>query len=386
MRILHLNPFFYPYRGGTENYLLELCKRLSKRNSVSAITSNLPGTDKFEEIEGTRVYRINSVVLHELPASLPPPLSIPLSFRSNFYEICKREKPDIIHIHNRFFFGFSTSVFLRGLLRVPFFLTLHNARAVGISENLDFLGQLFDDIIGKVMMSRCDRIIGNSKWTLDVTLPKSYPRERTEVIYNGVDTKKFKKIKTDLKDRLGCEFLSTTVCRLITQKGVKYLINAVKEIEGDFKAVIIGRGPKLKELISLTKKFGLEKKVEFVSGLVSEEDVIRYYSASDFFILPSLWEPFGIVLIEAMACGNPVVATNVGGIPEVVSPRCGLLVEPRSAKHIADAANKLINDENLRRKLARNARERTEKVFDFDNIAKKVELSYRDYLEGINKA
>lgn len=382
MRILHINPFFFPYYGGTENYLFELCRRLSKKNSVSVVTSRLPNTEKVEEIEGVRVYRIRSIVLKKLPAFLPPPLSIPLSFRRSLFEICEQEKPDIVHLHNRFFLNFAAVAFWKKSLGAPLFLTLHNARTVGIGEEIDFWGQLFDDKIGNEIMRRSDRIIANSKWTLDVTVPKDYPRKKTEVIFNGVDTRKFKRVKTDIKDRFGCEFLSTTVCRLIPQKGVEYLVNAVKEIEGDFKAVIIGRGPELKELKSLVKKFGLEKKIEFITSFIPEEELIKYYSASDFSILPSLWEPFGIVLIEAMACGNPVIATDVGGVPEVVSPDCGLLVEPRSAGGIAAAANKLIGDENLRKKLAKNARERSEKIFDFDIIAKKVELSYRNYLEG----
>lgn len=380
MRILHVNPFFYPYFGGTENYLFELCKRLSKRNSVGVITSRLPNTEKFEEIEGTKVYRITSIVLRKLPAFLPPPLSIPISFRRNLFKIYKQEKPDIIHLHNRFFLNFAAVVFWKKSLGVPLFLTLHNARPAGISREIDFWGQLFDDTIGKEIMRRADRIIANSKWTLNVTLPEDYPRERTEVIYNGVDTKSYRRIDTDLKDRLGCEFLSTTLCRLIPQKGVGYLIKAVRDIEGDFMAVIIGRGPKLVELKSLTKKLGLEKKILFVTEFISEPKKIEYYSASDFFILPSLWEPFGMVLIEAMACGNPVIATKVGGIPEIVSTDCGLLVEPRSQGQIAEAANRLINDEKLRKKLSRNARERSEKFFDFDVIAEKVEKSYARFL------
>jgi glycosyltransferase involved in cell wall biosynthesis len=169
---------------------------------------------------------------------------------------------------------------------------------------------------------------------------------------------------------------------LLPQKGVKYLISAVRDIEDDFKAVIVGRGPCYKELKSLVKKFGLEKRVELVTDPLTEERLIEYYSASDFFILPSLWEPFGIVLIESMACGCPVIATNVGGIPEIVTSDCGILVSPRSPKEIAIAANKLIGDKNLRRRLSKNARERVEKYFDFDLIAEKVEQSYRRHLEG----
>jgi glycosyltransferase involved in cell wall biosynthesis len=382
MRILQVNPFYYPYQGGTEKYLYELCKRLARRNSVSVITSKFGNNPEVENIEGTKVYRIKSLVLQKLPPFLPPPLSIPFSFRRNMLKICRREKPDVIHLHNRFFLTFSSLVLWKKSLGAPLFLTLHNARPVGINEETDFLGQLFDDYIGHRIIRSCDRVLANSRWTLEVTLPKDYPRERAEVIYNGVDTARFRKVKSNIKDRLGCEFLSLTVCRLLPQKGVKYLVSAVRDIEDDFKAVIVGRGPCYKELKSLVKKFGLEKRVELVTDPLTEERLIEYYSASDFFILPSLWEPFGIVLIESMACGCPVIATNVGGIPEIVTSDCGILVSPRSPKEIAIAANKLIGDKNLRRRLSKNARERVEKYFDFDLIAEKVEQSYRRHLEG----
>lgn len=382
MRILHVNPFFSPYLGGTENYLFELCKRLSRENSVSIITSRLPGTKREEVVAGTKVYRMRSLILKKLPAFLPPPYSIPFFFPPRFFKVCEKEKPDIIHLHNRFFLSFASAAIWKKFLDKPLFLTLHNARTIGISKEIDAAGQLFDNLIGNRIMRRADKIIANSKWTLEVTVPKDYPSERTEVIYNGVDTKKFKKIKTNLKDELGCEFLSTTVCRFIPQKGVEYLIEAVKEIKRDFKAVIIGRGPELERLKALANKFGVGERVIFVTQFIPLRKLIEYYSASDFFVLPSLWEPFGIVLLEAMACENPIISTKVGGIPEVVSD-CGLLVKPRSSEHISKAVNKLIDDKKLRKKLSRKARERSEKVFDFDVIAEKVERSYKNYLEGM---
>jgi glycosyltransferase involved in cell wall biosynthesis len=272
--------------------------------------------------------------------------------------------------------------FWKKSLNVPLFLSLHNARPVGIDKTTDLLGQLFDDAIGERIMRRADKIISNSKWTLEITVPKDYPRRRTEVIYNGVDTKKFRRVKTNIKDELGCEFLSTTVCRLLPQKGVEYLIRALGKIEDDFKAIVIGRGPEFGKMKSLAKKLGVQKRIKIVTEFISDEKLRGYYSASDFFILPSLWEPFGIVLIEAMACGNPVIATKVGGIPEVVTPECGVLVEPRNPEQITKSIETLINDENLRKKLGANARKRVEKTFDFDIIAKKVEKSYKSYLEG----
>lgn len=382
MRILHINPFFYPYLGGTENYLLELCRRHSKKHDVSVITSKLAGTKEVETIQGTKVYRVKSLVLKKLPAFLPPPFSIPMGFRGKLERICRDENPDIIHLHNRFFINFSSVAFWKQSLGKPLFLTLHNARPFGISRGVDLFGQMFDDIIGKRIMRRSDRIIANSRWTLEVTVPSDYPRERTEVIYNGVDTKKFRRVRTDVKDRLGCEFLSTTVCRLVEQKGVEFLIRALADVNPELKAVIIGRGPELNKLIALSKKLGVSDRVVFIASFVEERKLVEYYSASDVFVLPSLWEPFGIVLVEAMACENPIVATRTGGIPEVVKPECGILVQPRNPSEISRAINMILADKNLRRRMAKEARKRAEKVFNFDVISKKVEESYDRFIGG----
>jgi len=380
MRILHINPFFYPYLGGTENYLFELCKKHSKKHEVSVITSKLPKTKEKEIIDGTRVYRVKSIVLRKMPAFLPPPFSIPIGFKKRLEEICKNEDPDIIHLHNRFFLNFSFVAFWKESLKKPLFLTLHNARPFGISREVDLFGQMFDDLIGARIMRRCDKIVANSRWTLDVTVPKDYPRSRTEVIYNGVNTKRFRRVKTDIKDRLGCEFLSMTVCRLVEQKGVEFLVRALKDINPELKAIVIGRGPELGKLVTLSKRLGLEKRIIFISSFVEESKLMEYYSASDVFVLPSLWEPFGIVLIEAMACENPIVATRVGGIPEIITPDCGILVEPRNPTQIAEAVNTLLSDPKRRMMFSKKARGRVKRFFDFNVIAARVEKCYEKFL------
>ncbi|MEM2874484.1 MAG: glycosyltransferase family 4 protein [Candidatus Hadarchaeales archaeon] len=379
MRILHINPFFYPYLGGTENYLFELCRRHSRKHDISVITSMLPGTRGTEIIEGIRVHRVKSLILKKLPAFLPPPFSIPVGFRNKLERICRGEDPDIIHLHNRFFLNFSSVAFWKDSLGKPLFLTLHNARPFGISREVDLFGQMFDDLVGARIMRRSDRIIANSRWTLEVTVPKDYPKDQTEVIYNGVDTKKFRKVKSDIKDHLGCEFLSITVCRLVEQKGVEFLIKALPSITPKMKSIIIGRGPELHKLVALSKKLGVSDRVVFITHFVEQSKLIEHYSAGDVFVLPSLWEPFGIVLIEAMACELPTVATKVGGIPEVVGD-CGILVEPKNPAQMAGAVNFLLEDKNARKRLSKRTRRRAKTFFDFDVIAKQVERSYEAFL------
>lgn len=379
MKILHINPFFHPYMGGTEKYLYELCRRHAKKHDVHVVTARLEGTKKYEVLEGIHIHRVPSIILKKLPSFLPPPFaSTKAAFVMN---VCREVNPDLMHLHNRFMPSFASVALWKRLFGKPLFLSLHNAKTVGIDAVTDFGGQLYDNYFGNIIMRSADFIIANSKWTNDVTVPKDYPKKQTQVIYNGVDTKKYKKTKSDLKDKLGCENMSITVCRLQPQKGVEYLVRALPLVKKDFKAVVIGRGPEQKNLEKLASNLGVSDKLVFTGNrFIPEEKMPEYYSAADFSILPSLWEPFGIALAESMACGTPCISTKAAAIPEVVGDS-GILVEPRNPNAIADAINTLIEDEGLRKKLGKMARERAEKYFEWNIIAKQVEKCYKDFLE-----
>lgn len=379
MNICHINPFFHPYAGGTENFLLDLSKRLAKKHEVSVITSLLEGTEKYEEYLGIRIYRLPSFVFKKLPSFLPPPFSAPIGFGYYFPKIVKQEQPDILHLHNRFAPQFDSVIFWKRIFDIPLFLTLHNSRPMGINPQTDFFGGIYDDTIGRVIMKSCDRIIANSRYTLQVTAPENYPRDRQEVIYNGIDTKVYRKIKSGIKNELGCEHLIISVGRLLPQKGLEYLIRALPDVESDYHYLMLGDGPEKENLRALVKKLGLEKRVT-IMGKVPEQKKLEIYSGADIFVLPSLYEPFGIVLVEAMATECAVVATKVGGIPEVVGDT-GIVVEPKQPKQIAQAIERLAHDKRLMNKLKKQARKRAETVFEWDLIAKRYERSYKNHLD-----
>lgn len=380
MNILHINPFFYPYMGGTEKFIYGLGKQHAKKHNVSVVTSRYGSGKAQENIDGMEVYRLNSLVLKRLPSFLPPPYSITPQFPMALRKIIKEEKPDIIHLHNRFCFDYYSLVLIKTIMKIPLFLSLHNAKPVGISKAVDFLGKLYDRTGGGFMIKHADRIIANSKWTLNVTLPENYGKKNCEVIYNGIDLKKYKPTTSNLKEKLGCEYASVTVSRLIPQKGLSYLIRALEYIDSDFKAVIVGKGPEKKKLERLADELEVKDKVYF-AGYVPEEQMVKYYSGADFSVLPSLYEPFGIVLLESMACEIPPIVSNACAMPEVVG-KAGLLSKPQDEKDLAEQMNRLIGDERLRDKLGKEGRKRCEKMFSWDVIGEQFEDSYKNYLGG----
>ncbi|MCK5548837.1 MAG: glycosyltransferase family 4 protein, partial [Thermoplasmata archaeon] len=116
-----------------------------------------------------------------------------------------------------------------------------------------------------------------------------------------------------------------------------------------------------------------------LAGVVSEDELIRHYQKATMLVHPPLYEAFGMTLVEAMACGTPVIATGVGGIPEVLGDD-GVLVKPGSAEAIAKAVLKLAGDKKGYQKLARRSRQRVEENFSWDSVVKRLSSLYEEIL------
>ncbi len=371
MRLLMLNPFYAPYLGGTEKHLVEVCRRLAKKHDVTVLTARLPNTKEEETIDGVRVVRSRAWILKQLPKPLPPPIPItPLGLVD-----LKREaaKADLVHVHNRFCYGAAEMWVIKGVLEKKLGLTLHNARTVGVDKSTDALGQFYDDFIGKGIMREADCVAGVSRATIEVTVPKKL-WGKCSVIYNGTDVNLFNpRVKPEgIEDELGLEegFVLTN-CRLVPQKGVKHLVEAMKGV--DARLVVFGRGPLKEELEKQAKKAGVN--AAFVSQRITDEQLARLYSACSAFVLPSVWEPFGMVLTEAMSCGKPVVGTDAGGIPEVIGD-AGLVVPKANPKKLRDAINCVLGDPKLARRFGRDGRKRVLSKFTWDHTARGYEKMY----------
>lgn len=159
-----------------------------------------------------------------------------------------------------------------------------------------------------------------------------------------------------LREELGYsddDFIVLYAGRLNEEKGVQDLIKAVKKIDNpDIKILIAGEGNYRKKLEAMSKPLG--KRVQYVGG-IDYQEMPRYYAASDLFVLPSYWEVQPLTCIEAMACGTPVIATKIGGVPEVVTDGFnGALVQPRNPRVLAEKIVKLKKEDVLRQKFIKN--------------------------------
>jgi glycosyltransferase involved in cell wall biosynthesis len=209
------------------------------------------------------------------------------------------------------------------------------------------------------------------------------PTSRIVTVYNGVDTSAFDPTidGTDFKHRIGLTGSPVIlyVGRLAWNKGLPHLVDSMREVVENFpraQLLLCGRGKLESELRHQADSLGLQDNVRF-AGLVPDESLPSCYAACDVFVLPSSLEPFGLVLLEAMSMCKPVVATNVGGIPEVVEDGSnGLLVAPQDSESLSQGLLRILSDESLRTRLAKNGRATVESRFTLDRMARTTHNCY----------
>lgn len=188
--------------------------------------------------------------------------------------------------------------------------------------------------------------------------------DKTRISWNSVDINKFStKQNNSFKDeyKLNDKPIVLFVGNLIKRKNVDSLLEAKKIANSDYYLVVVGDGPLFKKL---TKKVE-DENIRDVIFTGSRDDVESIIPSCDVLILPSFSESFGLVLIEALACGKPVIGSDVGGISEIINDDVGLLVNPNKISSIANAVDTIVNDENLRGIFSMNARNR---ALDFSKV------------------
>jgi len=200
-----------------------------------------------------------------------------------------------------------------------------------------------------------------------------------EFITIGVDRDKFDKINSsemsEIKKRYGNKKMVLNVARLVDSKDIPTYIRSCGEVIkkfGNVVFIVCGDGEEKDRLQELIKKLKLEKNF-FIPPISGESDIIKYYKSSDIFVhVPKTGNHFGIVYIEAMTAGLPIVASNVDASPKTVEG-CALLVKPGDVRGMAQSVEKLLKDKKLRDKLSKNSLKRAKSVFDWDKITSKME-------------
>lgn len=229
--------------------------------------------------------------------------------------------------------------------------------------------------ITRQVLQGCKQVIALSHALAQTASAIGFAQDRVMVIPNGVDIRFFS--PSPLEER---GHLILFVGALSEIKGVTYLIASLPKVVArlpQYRLVIIGEGPLRDELLTLAHRLGVEGHVEFL-GSQPPAQVRQWMRRARLFVLPSREEGLGVVLLEALASGTPCVASDVGGIPEVIVPEVGQLVPPADADAIADAISTMLTLPEARwREFSRNARQRAEERFDWAIIARQLVSAYR---------
>jgi glycosyltransferase involved in cell wall biosynthesis len=193
------------------------------------------------------------------------------------------------------------------------------------------------------------------------------------VINVGVDTQLFRPVQSEIKSLNKGDFKILTVARLHRYKGLNYLIEAMKIIREEIPEVhlyIMGKGQEERNLRGLTDKLQINSFITFLTKPIPNYEMSELYSECDIYVQPSIIEPYGIAVVEAMACGKPVVGTNVGGMRDTINEETGFMVEPGNSLEIAKYI-KILYDENKRKRMGISARKRVVEEFDWSCITQK---------------
>jgi glycosyltransferase involved in cell wall biosynthesis len=332
---------FLPHVGGIEKVVYEQSKRLMHKNFEPKVVTSRLQTAQNYTVEGIKVECYNSM-------NLGFRLGIPYVFPSIttlgvFTKSVKAAK--IVHAHGHPYLSSLLAGKLAKQYGKPFVLTQHNTY-IEYNNIFDQVERVNDLTVGKQTLRDADKVIAISNATKNYVLSLGVKPGKVTVIHNGVDLKRFRPIptvKTQMRQKLGIPpdaKVVLTVRRLVYKNGIDTLIESANQaIKKNPKIVflVVGKGPDMGGVQQQIKQLGIENNFK-LTGFVADEDLHLYYNTADMFALPSKsGEGLPLVAQEAMACGLPVVATNVGGIREIMVEKFGKLVPANNSEAFAEA-------------------------------------------------
>jgi len=340
MKIFQVVPYYPPHIGGMEFYVQRLSEELAARgHEVTVFTSSNTANQSVGKVNGVRIFSLKQMTkVYNVP--IVPSL---------FWRLLQEEKPDIIHAHQYPVFFSDVSVATSWLRNIPLLLHVHVVSEAK-STLSGFISDMYYSTLGLRTLQTADTVVVPSLAYKTKLLKMHVKPEKTQVIPYGIDTKKFRnntKGET-FKIKYHCQGSKVilSVGRLNYQKGFQYLIEAMPAVLNQIphaKLVIVGEGEQLAYLKQLSKSRGVSESVVF-TGALGQAEIPNAYAASDVFVLPSLFESFGISLIEAQAAGKPVIGTRTGGAPEaLVDGETGLLVEPGNPEQLEAAIVRVLS-------------------------------------------
>lgn len=379
--------------------------QLASGIEVHVICAGYPKLRGYKFEDGIHVYRVPQIRLELLGMKL---ISYGLSATLRLLHLDRRLHFDIVHGHA---YDPAISFLCKDFMRreIGFLISVHLTRIgsfskispvdpviMDLAESYPRILSILksdirsyrnlDLILERTTYRNADRLLANSESTArELEVYYGIPRERISVVYAGVNINQFHPNidRQEIASRLALRESRVILCvaAFSLRKGLQYLIKAIPAVLEEVPNamfIFVGKGflrPLLQELVD---RLGVSDSVRFL-GTIQHEYLPSLYAVADLLVLPSVYEPFGKVLIEAMACGKPVIATKVSGIPEVVvDNETGILVPSKRPDLLARAIIRILFNMELAKKFAFRGRERVVSLFTWKKVAERVLETYKE--------
>jgi len=413
MKIVHFSWEYPPViYGGLGTFATEISKKqVELEHDVTVFTLNRDNAlATSDQINGVEVYRPKTLDLskpfylcadHELRSWGPyfkffaDVLSYNIMSASKLVNVLVRKNGrtfDIIDAHD--WLGIMAGLVVKKELNLPLIFHVHSTevgRSIGRGshtiKDIEYEGGQIADCVITVSNAMADEL-----------LKLGFPQDKIRSCWNGVDPSKYDPGRVTNADRLALrrsygiqdhETLLFFIGRLVTVKGIDKLVRALPLVLKDFpstKLLILGIGDMENELRSLADELGVHDKVIIKTEFVSEEERIRHYAAADIVVLPSLYEPFGIVCTEALSMEKPTVvgARGTNGMREQVIPsgekQCGIHINPFEPKDIAWGIIQVLQSPDKGLQWGKNGRKRVLEEFNWDAVTKRTLDIYEEFM------
>ena len=367
MRVLFFNYEYPPLGGGAANATAYILGEYSKISGlqVDLITSSIDSDYHLDKVT-------DNINIHRLPIGKN---KNNLHYQSQkdlliylwkayffFRKLTKEKKYDLSHSFFTIPCGF-ISLLLKWQHKIPYVISLRGSDVPGYSERFSFLYGFIKPLV-RIIWKNSGAVIANSKGLRELAL-KTNPAQEIGVIYNGIDINQFSRDLVSSTETKSREFKILCVTRITPRKGVRYLVEAFKKLSEKSDSIslqVIGDGDEKKELEKLAEELKISDKVDF-AGLIQHEKLPPYFSSSDVFVLPSLNEGMSNSMLEALASGLPLVATDTGGTKELLEDgQNGFIIKMKDSGDLASKLETLLKDENLRKKMGEESRKKAQNM------------------------
>lgn len=366
MRLLVFCHEFPPVGGGASNALYHLGREWARAgHSVRVLTSHYGDLALSENMDGIRVTRIRVGRRWLYRGHTDEMLRFTWAGMKLARRICADEKPDLTVSFMTLPAGL-ISLDLKKCFGIPFVTELRGADVPGFNPASLFLHHLLTKPVIVSVWRQSRGVIANSRGLAALAQPL-LKNKTIEVIANGVDTQIFKPAEKEP----GAGFKILFAGRFEeTQKNITMLVEALPEIP-DAKLILVGNGKDQQQIKALVQKYNLESRVEF-RGWLKEADLICSYQEADVFVSASRWEGMPNSVLEAMACGLPLVLSRVSGHEELVEPgRNGFLFEAKDRNTLISSIKKIQSNSSLLLAMGRESRERACHSFEWAKLAER---------------